>query len=774
MSIPKNITREHLLSAIAEIDQNGFRKEAESTKYDVVFKGKKYPPKLVVSIANRYANGTELPRESFSGGSMSNDFLKQFDFRIEDKTSTSKRHTMDFFTNEEFDLLEETAEKPCDRSQPEVEKAYQDLKVAYNKVKYWAEELQKKMFSNGKVKITRRPTSQGNRFDGYLWGRIYPTEQDYKDKWLALTVGMDRSYRYVIKIDTVLLDEKTVTRKKYEIARGDYENSEIVIQHLQLKFSNWNGLLEQSEKDLERLMLHFPKIKALRKSIEFSNSHNTETLKPMQTTSPLNQILYGPPGTGKTYATKQLAVEIANPDFSYDVQSGLLYREQLNSSYNNLVKSGQVVFTTFHQSFGYEDFVEGIKPFVEDGIVKYEVKRGIFKELCLKAEKTSLASNFDEVYQRYIEDVSEEVDFVLHTPSQKRPFSVVVSNNQNSIAVPHTEKATRMTISKDMIRDYVDSGKIGEWQSYIVAIGEHIKTKYGLDIISDNNLKRNYVLIIDEINRGNVSSIFGELITLLEPDKRSGSKEAIELKLPYSKEPFTVPSNVYLIGTMNTADRSVEAIDTALRRRFSFTEVMPKPQMISPAYAYWDLLWEYKDKEWEDEEYKAKEKSLFKFIGADDDLVNSRKEIWERMKEEGRNINQTSFFEEFQYNGIRLDLVLKNINRRIEALLDRDHSIGHSYFMKVYRSEDKIGKLKEVFRNKIIPLLQEYFFGNYSKIGLVLGEAFVNVEEIPASKIFADSDKFEAIDLEVKYTLKPFDEIDFENSINALKEYAKD
>lgn len=769
MSLPENIIKEHIINAINEIDRSGVPNRAHSSTYDIIYNNKRYPPKLVLSLANKYANGEELPRSSFSGGEELNLFFKKLDFKVDLKKASKEKHAKEFFKYDEFEMLEETEGKPCDRSFPDVERAYQTLKKTYGKVKYWAERLQQRTFPGGTVKIRQRPTSQANKFDGYLWAKIYPTQQDLDDKWLAITVGLDSSFNYVIKIDTVGLSDDTVTRKKYFTARGPYNSSEIVKLHPSHKFSSWEGLFEQSEKDLESLISLFPKIKAIRKNKEFSDSA-TNITNVMKVNEPLNQILYGPPGTGKTYATKELAIRIVKPDFKFDVESVLSYREQINESYEKLVESGQIVFTTFHQSFGYEDFVEGIKPYVEDGIVKYEVKKGIFKKLCSKADKPTLSSNFDEIYRKYLEDINEEVDFILRTPSQKRPFSVIVSSNQNSIAIPHTEKATRMTISKDMIRDYIDSGIIGEWQSYIIAIGEHIKTKYGLKYISDNNLNRNYVLIIDEINRGNVSSIFGELITLLEPDKRKHQKETLEVQLPYSKDPFSVPSNVYIIGTMNTADRSVEAIDTALRRRFSFTEVMPKPYLLSPAYAYWDLLWKYKERDWDNEEYQSKESSLFEFVGADNQLSYSRKEIWGRMKEEGRNQNQVSYFNEFQFTGIRLDFILKTINRRIEALMDRDHTIGHSYFMEVYDSTDKKEKLKDVFKDKIIPLLQEYFFGDYYKIGLVLGEAFVDVEDIDLNKLFANSDKFEPVEIEVKYSLKAYGEIDFDNAINALME----
>ncbi len=181
--------------------------------------------------------------------------------------------------------------------------------------------------------------------------------------------------------------------------------------------------------------------------------------------------------------------------------------------------------------------------------------------------------------------------------------------------------------------------------------------------IARNDPDQNYAIFIDEINRGNISQIFGELITLIEDDKREGEDNELSATLPYSKTKLSVPSNLYIIGTMNTADRSVESLDTALRRRFSFIEMPPKPEII---------------------------KTSGKF---NDGIVS----------------------------GINMVKLLELINSRIERLLDKDHMIGHSYFMAVINLND----LKNVIQNKILPLLQEYFYGDFGKIGLVVGEGFV-------------------------------------------------
>lgn len=400
---------------------------------------------------------------------------------------------------------------------------------------------------------------------------------------------------------------------------------------------------------------------------------------------PLNQILYGPPGTGKTYHSINLALEIIDDQ---DVK-GIDWddRQAVKKIFDQKMESGQIAFVTFHQSVSYEDFIEGIKPDANArNEVTYSVKPGLFKTIAAAARNnwldTSTGRNgrlsfedaFDQLKNEW--ELNPEMKFPLKTPGYDYE---ILDFTETSIRFKKSSGGTGHTLSINTLGDYfynrraINPTGVG---IYYPSILEKLKT-YKPSSPSDTK-RKNYVMIIDEINRGNVSRIFGELITLIEDDKRLGCDEALEAALPYSHDKFGVPPNLYIIGTMNTADRSVEALDAALRRRFSFTEMPPEPDTIKAVIA-----------------------------------------------------------------DISLKQLLITINTRIEKLLDKDHQIGHSYLMKV----DSIDQLQAAFYNEIIPLLQEYFFGAYDKMGLVLGDGFVRIKN-DAQQIFADFDTDSAADLE--------------------------
>ena len=400
----------------------------------------------------------------------------------------------------------------------------------------------------------------------------------------------------------------------------------------------------------------------------------------------LNQILFGPPGTGKTYNTINEALQIIDGKVSRA-------REEAKERFEELKDAGQIEFVTFHQSYGYEEFVEGLKASSEDGKISYSVEDGIFKSLCKTAMKSS---NFEEVYNKFIEELSGK-ELFLYTASQHNKFKVSVNSNANLSLFTGTELQQNGTLTKERIQRYVyNENPDSYWQGYYRAVVKHLEVEYGLTI--EDNKEKNYILIIDEINRGNISKIFGELITLIEPSKRLGMSEALEVHLPYSHEKFGVPKNLYIIGTMNTADRSIALLDTALRRRFEFMEMMPRAELLN-----------------------------------------------------------------FEVDGVNIQELLLKINARVEYLYDRDHTIGHSYFMELDENST-LADLDQVMRNKIIPLLQEYFYDDWEKILLVLNDGFIEKKPQDVNVIFENIDDEYIEDEKMSYSVKE----DFDDAYERL------
>lgn len=511
-------------------------------------------------------------------------------------------------------------------------------------------------------------------------------------------------------------------------------------------------------------MLKINQISSLKNSV--SNKNNTMITNQMDKKTPLNQILYGPPGTGKTYHTINKAISIANPGFNINQD-----RLTLKKEYDRLVEIGQIVFTSFHQSMSYEDFIEGIKPDVKNNDVIYDTVPGIFVELCNKAKDnfdsskdTNLSHLPFEIAFLKLKDEWEEdenIEFPLKTKGKEY---TIIGFTKKSIQFKKASGSTSHTLSINTLKEHYYNNKEVKKSGvgiYYPAILEKLYS-YPNEMIHKKEIL-NYVLIIDEINRGNISQIFGELITLIEESKRLGNLEGLEAVLPYSKEKFGVPSNLFILGTMNTADRSVEALDTALRRRFHFEEMLPKDSLLSPSAMYCRLLWRYKDVGWDDQEFIRKESNLFELLGVSEQWEKNKVQIWDKMiQAENKNID--NYFSLFSVSGINLRKILEKINERIEILLDRDHRIGHSYFIDVNSFRD----LKSVFQNNIIPLLQEYFYNDYEKMGWVLGEGFFIERKFDNKNVFTKFFKQPKPEFELGYDLVDFDKIDIQIALQKL------
>ncbi len=479
----------------------------------------------------------------------------------------------------------------------------------------------------------------------------------------------------------------------------------------------------------------------------------------------LNRIFYGPPGTGKTYHTINAALEIFAPELMGSA------RDLQKARFDMLASEGKIRFVTFHQSFSYEDFVEGIRPNITDeesekgGALSYSVVAGIFKEICEAAQV------------RTVQPVGTQVDLTNRkfwkmslgdSYKDKATYEYCLQNNvvlmgygrEHDFTAAHTREDIRSTLANDersnelivgmvyaftqkmqrgdiiivpeglrkirgiaeVTGDYayftdevmnhkghayrqsrpvrwlcqfnppmpvssLQEKQFSQLTLYSLSLDEKEKHNIHALISPSDNAGDKYVLIIDEINRGNISGIFGELITLLEPSKRLGNAEELMVTLPYSRETFGVPNNLYIIGTMNTADRSLTGLDIALRRRFDFIEMPPKYSLL------------------------------------EDKII------------EGSTVS--------------LKDILLAMNERIELLLGRDYCLGHAPFMHLGQLNNehvKVDDLRPIFQNTVIPLLQEYFFEDWRKIHIVLNDhkkpqasKFI-VQKNISSQIFDDDD----------------------------------
>ena len=502
-----------------------------------------------------------------------------------------------------------------------------------------------------------------------------------------------------------------------------------------------------------------PELFAALKEIDLSgvSLYVTEEEETMDTKTDvgLNTILYGPPGTGKTYHTVIYAVAIIENKELNDVKAEA-YQDVLNR-YNEYKSQGRIEFTTFHQSYGYEEFIEGIRPSVvdegddtESGNIQYSIQPGMFKKFCEKADrpiavstntadlgigenatiwKVSLWGTGDNEirseclanghirigWDQYGKDITDGTDFsadggrvVLNAFINKMQLGDIIFSCYSASTI---DAIGVVTGEYEWHDEYEELKRVRKVNWIVKGIRENILSLNGgttmtlasvyklsnvalsdvykliekhqptQQLVTDR--KENYVFIIDEINRGNISKIFGELITLIEESKRVGKEEGMKTLLPYSMKPFGVPENVYIIGTMNTADRSIAAIDTALRRRFEFKEMLPDPDVVA----------------------------------------------------------------KISVGNLSIKELLSRMNRRISVLYDREHTIGHAYFMPLAK-DNSLEKLAEIFKNKVIPLLQEYFYEDYEKIRLVLADnqkkderdQFILAKKINQSELFGSAD----------------------------------
>lgn len=730
----------------------------------------------------------------------------------------------DYFTSDHFKLLNKWKGQKRDESNPEQNRAYEELKKAYEVTEAWANKLKAELFPVGRVEIRKRPTNQGNNFAGYNWAKIYPTSEAPKE--LAYTVGIDANDGFVVKIDTVGLDDSDTTRKAYLALRGTYDNTSPFIAQLPAadgmeksldQLVTWsvetirNFKLRYDEvvaklnlgKTLsdEDLLKHFdgkpafqtfraswsPQDKALfcrlaravhmagmdwwhmnkgvqvrfgrknpgkeravgvlgvvrgtrtrklswtrdvgalpklhreplteelvsRIEATLSAEHDSlddwlvleterpglwpdqlredpvehgddsdedETPESDAVRSPINRIYYGPPGTGKTYELSKLLKR------EYEQAMTSVSKEE----WQNQFVGEKIVGLTWWEAAAAALYHLGGKASV-DTLLDHPFMRAIAS---VKSANKSVRNTVWGALQYHTIESSETVKM------SKRMAPAVFDKLPDSSWILAGDWKDAAADLKRLVDEYDAGPPSAEYIKRYSFVTFHQSYGYeefveGLRPVLDGDTAtgeiqyeiragafkdlcrkarsasdQQFAMVIDEINRGNISKIFGELITLIEADKREGAVNAVSVTLPYSGESFSVPANVDIIGTMNTADRSLALLDTALRRRFEFVPVMPDAR---------------------DEP------------GAP--LAGLRVSLGEQV--------------------IDVPRILDAINQRVEVLYDREHCIGHAYFSalaQVPDGDERFVALQQVFSTRILPLLEEYFFEDWQKIRLVLAD----------------------------------------------------
>lgn len=675
----------------------------------------------------------------------------------------------DYFTQEHFDLLERWGGEKRDESIPEQNHAYAELKRAYGITGSWANALKEAMFPQGLVKIHKRPTSQGNCFTDYNWARIYPDK--HAPKKLAFTVSINVVNGFVVKIDTVGCKADDPVRTAYEALRGKMDNSSPFVTTLpanqglgmtmtelvawsQNAIENFDISYEQLCDELELLDasknpghlaamkfengLHRitidpapPKSKGHcmdvwvvseslsnqfgripRKAeveadirLEHSNPSNIhteyyrwrkwrnensanqddierggKTRSSVNSAKCFNRIYYGPPGTGKTFELfKILRRDYQQTDSKIDAEEWK--KEYIQNNIAHLIWWEGIAATLY--DLGGTAKVRQIHehPFIQ-AIIQYKGRdRNINQTLWGSLQQHTIEES-ENVHKSsriapLIFDKSEDSVWRF-TGDWKEPCADIIQTVKAYQAGPETTGSIKrfsfVTFHQSYgyeefvegLRPVLSEDEESSDVSYEIKPGIFLQ----LCRRARQSPEQRFAMVIDEINRGNISKIFGELITLIETDKREGATYPLSVTLPYSGKSFSVPANIDIIGTMNTADRSLALLDTALRRRFEFVPIMPDIRDVPDA-----------------------------------PLHNLRVTV----------------------NDATIDIprLLQAINLRIESLYDRDHCIGHAYFTtleEVADGPERFKALQHIFRNKLLPLLEEYFFEDWQKIALVLGD----------------------------------------------------
>ena len=665
------LNREHIINAMEVIDELDIPEKRKSFAYDVISlnSGKRYPPPLLIEEAYKIACNKTLPPNFFKNiGKKSPHFkkLKELGFTINEKLKMKNQYNTIIFKKVPGNEVESGTEISI------LKKYFKNGFIDDPKDFLEADD------NEGSKSYSVKTTYKGMKHDYEI--KAYKTQEYSKDRRLILNhsndpLGLDRETNDYLAI---MFDNKITKDSSIEIKVIKSDNP--YYTEIENYYGQRSGLVlsENSYPELFESFINKKQIQA-----------------PM--TQPLNQILYGPPGTGKTYSTITKALDIIGVEYNSYEEAQELFQNELGK---------RIEFVTMHQSFSYEDFVQGLKPSpTEDGSgVVFKYKNGVFKEICERAEeftnersvetinsiskadklivgffiskfngrskkdqkanKALGAEGFSEVFKL----LSDKLDIKINSIKAYRDKFDYKFDHRNGYA-PTGKGISIGAGTEELDTPFKEVYDIYNNESFeavlkkVTKILQKEESEIDVEKYFGND---NFVIILDEINRANISRVFGELIALIEKDKRDGKLTAT---LP-SGEAFTVPSNLHIIGTMNTADKSIALVDIALRRRFEFKALYPDPNIL---------------------------KEVLEENGFSNDDTHQR-------------VN-----------------MLTCLNRIIRAKKSVDFEIGHSYFM-----EDDT--LINILNKQVLPLLNEYFMYDLKKVKEVIEKSQKDKEGTPIPK----------------------------------------
>jgi hypothetical protein len=609
---PDKITRQHILDAVNKIENDKIELKP-STGYDVIINDKQYPPKEVMRYAHEQMNGEKI--WDLSGGEPTNKYLRNLGFNIQEKNSMKytwvSAHLQiakwikdyEYRQSELVEILRKLGITPLNDKEDNNTIIPLEVMDPFTFMSYLNKYRDRKRLENLQklcvlLNITPLPTD----VDGIpttnaqsVWLFSYKYERSSHDVPMLWTLFHallnnsinDELFRNVLSIKGIA--NSKLTASLFIFSPYDYLpiNAQ-TIPYLKTMygvdcafntFSEYRDIL----KDIKiKTDVDFPSIShdAYIWNQNKQRPADTESMSQVESiklNSINNIILYGPPGTGKTYHSIDQAVSIAAGSSSQS-------HAENKKVFDDLRKSGQIEFVTFHQNYSYEDFMVGLRPDIESEQLRFKQHKGIFYEIAKRArdnynaatQNIGISKSFDDALTELLAPVIENDEPVYITMASGKSFEIF-DVSKSSIYFNKPTGESQHTLSIETLRGIVE----GSWEyksglgAYFIPLAKKIQEMMKAGGENRTTELQNYVIIIDEINRANISKVFGELITLLEPDKRLGAENELRITLPNGEKDFCLPPNLYIIGTMNTADKSIALIDIALRRRFEFIGMYP-------------------------------------------------------------------------------------------------------------------------------------------------------------------------------------------------------